>query len=175
MSAKENSSSKSPNPLSSKANSPPTSIAFIHNLLDEYGLDPYEFRLYAHMVRRTGGKPDGVCFASLRKTAEICKMSTRKAQQGIKVLVEANLLTQTKRTGRTDEYRVTPFGDWVSKEKLAKIRKAVAGGTTKASVDAGAGIDAEIVQSDGSQTIIQAKSSPSASSVSEYPEAALTE
>ncbi|KYC40006.1 hypothetical protein WA1_29040 [Scytonema hofmannii PCC 7110] len=106
----------------------PSSVAFIHNLLDEYGLDPYEFRIYAHIVRRTGGKPEGVCFASLRKTAEICKMSMRKAQQAVKVLVKANLVTQTKRTGRTDEYRVTHIGDWVPSEKLDGIRKDIAKG-----------------------------------------------
>ncbi|MBU7584161.1 MAG: helix-turn-helix domain-containing protein [Nostoc sp. TH1S01] len=103
--------------------SAPSSIAYIHNLLDEYGLDPYEFRLYAHIVRRTGGKPDGVCFASLRKTAEICKMSMRKAQQAMKVLINANLVTQKKRTGRTDEYKVTPIHTWVAKEELDNIRK----------------------------------------------------
>ncbi|MBC6430002.1 helix-turn-helix domain-containing protein [Nostoc sp.] len=107
------------------ANSYPSSVAFIHNVLDEYGLDSYEFRLYAHIVRRTGGKPEGVCFASLRKTAEICKMSMRKAQQAIKVLIKANLVTQTKRTGRTDEYRVTPVSDWVSKDQLDQIRKTI--------------------------------------------------
>jgi len=110
------------------ANSYPSSVAFIHNVLDEYGLDSYEFRLYAHIVRRTGGKPEGVCFASLRKTAEICKMSMRKAQQAIKVLIKANLVTQTKRTGRTDEYRVTPVSDWVSKDQLGQIRKAIKSG-----------------------------------------------
>ena len=106
---------------------PPASVAFVHNFLDEYGLDVYEFRLYAHMVRRTGGKTEGVFFASLSKTAAICKMSTRKAQQALKVLLEARLLTQVKRKGRTDEYRVTPASEWVPREELDDIRKAVAG------------------------------------------------
>jgi predicted transcriptional regulator len=113
----------------------PSSVAYVHNLLDEYGLDPYEFRLYAHIVRRTGGKPEGVCFASLRKTAEICKMSMRKAQQAIKVLITANLVTQTKRKGRTDEYRVTYISDWVASEKLEEIRKAIAEGAKTLSVN----------------------------------------
>lgn len=103
-------------------NKPPESVAYIHAFLDEYGLDPYEFRLYAHMVRRTGGKPEGVFFASLTKSALICDMSVRKAQQALKVLIKANLIKQTKRHGRTDEYRVTPTKEWVSKDELAKIR-----------------------------------------------------
>jgi len=116
-------STKEISPISASA---PTSVAFVHNFLDEYGLDPYEFRVYAHMVRRTGGKPDGVCFASLTKTAKICHMSVRKAQQSLKVLLKANLLTQTKRKGRTDEYRVIPASEWVPSADLKEIRKAVA-------------------------------------------------
>lgn len=102
---------------------PPASIAYIHNFLDEYGLDPYEFRLYAHIVRRTGGKPGGVCFSTIAKIAEICKMSSRKAQQAIKVLKEANFIQQTKRPGRTDEYRVVPASEWVSREELVEVRR----------------------------------------------------
>jgi DNA-binding transcriptional regulator GbsR (MarR family) len=109
----------------------PSSVAFVHNFLDEYGLDPYEFRVYAHMVRRTGGKTDGVCFASLTKTAKFCQMSVRKAQQSLKVLLLANLLTQNKRKGRTDEYKVTPASQWVPSEKLVEIRKSVASARVK--------------------------------------------
>jgi predicted transcriptional regulator len=103
-------------------NSPILSVAFIHNVLDEYGLDPYEFRLYAHIVRRTGGKPEGVCFASLSKIAKTCKMSMRKAQQSLKFLIKAQLVIQKKRKGRTDEYRVTLYSSWVLGEELDKLR-----------------------------------------------------
>lgn len=116
-------------------NKPPTSVAYIHGFLDEYGLDPYEFRLYAHMVRRTGGKPEGVFFASLKKTAEICDMSVRKAQQALKVLLKANLLKQTKRDGRTDEYRVTSTSEWISKEELAKIRETATSSKPDKTID----------------------------------------
>lgn len=145
MVAKENFSEKSNS--SSQKNTPPTSVAFVHNFLDEYGLDPYEFRIYAHMVRRTGGKAEGVCFASLTKTAQICKMSVRKSQQALKVLIKARLLEQTKRSGRTDEYKVTATSEWVAKEELDKIRKAVA--DSKA--------DLIMVNSDGSVLIAEAK------------------
>lgn len=110
-----------------KENLIPTSVAFIHNFLDDYGLDPYEFRIYAHMVRRTGGKQEGVCFASLTKTSKICKMSVRKAQQAIKVLVEANFLRKNPRIGRTDEYRVTLPEEWVPQEEFQRIHKSVTG------------------------------------------------
>jgi hypothetical protein len=99
---------------------PPASVAFVHNFLDDYGLDPYEFRVYAHIVRRTGGKPDGVCFASLNRIGEVCKMSPRKAQQSIKALMSLGMLTQTKRRGHTDEYRVTPSTQWIEKLRPSK-------------------------------------------------------
>jgi len=117
--------------VTKEISSAPDSVAFVHNFLDEYGLDPYEFRVYAHMVRRTGGKPDGVCFASLTKTATICQMSVRKAQQSLKVLLLANLLTQNKRKGRTDEYKVTSASQWVPAAELEGIRKTVASGRVK--------------------------------------------
>lgn len=103
----------------------PSSVAFVHNYLDEYGLDPYEFRVYAHIVRRTGGKEDGVCFASIKKTADICKISPRKTQQVLKFLLAANFLTQKKRKGRTDEYQVTPSTDWMPREELEAIRDRI--------------------------------------------------
>lgn len=40
------------------------------NLYDESGLDPYEFRLLVHYVRR------GNCYESVRTTAECCNMSS---------------------------------------------------------------------------------------------------
>lgn len=111
----------------SDSKSRPNSVMFVHNLLDEYGLDPYEFRIYAHAVRRTGGKPDGKYFASLSKTAEICQMSVRKAQYALKFLCEAGFLNQEKRKGRTDQYRITHSRDWVKPEDLEAIRERVTG------------------------------------------------
>jgi Helix-turn-helix domain len=100
----------------------PKSVAFIHGFLDEYGLDPYEFRIYAHIVRRTGGKTKGVCFASISNISKICKISPRKTQQIIKTLLMFNFITQNKRVGRTDEYRVNASSEWASREDLIELR-----------------------------------------------------
>lgn len=127
MSIEKDSSVKEKEAPDAKDRQLPGSVMFVHNLLDEYGLDPYEFRIYAHAVRRTGGKLDGKYFASLSKTAEICQMSVRRAQYSLKFLCEAGFLTQEKRTGRTDEYRVTPVSQWASRENLESIREAVTG------------------------------------------------
>ena len=98
-------------------------LPVVHSDLDEYGLDPYEFRLYAHVVRRTGGKLTGECFARLKKTAEICHMSVRKAQYALKTLCDAGLILKEQRKGRTDVYKLTPKSNWKPKEELKQIRQ----------------------------------------------------
>lgn len=100
-------------------------LPLVHSDLDDYGLDPYEFRIYAHVVRRTGGKYHGECFAKLKKTAEVCKMSVRKAQYSLKTLCEAGLLLKEERKGRTDIYKLAPKSYWKPKEELEKIRQQV--------------------------------------------------
>ena len=98
-------------------------LPLVHSDLDEYGLDPYEFRLYAHVVRRTGGKLHGECFAKLKKTAEICHMSVRKAQYALKTLCDAGLILKEQRRGRSDVYRLTAKSNWKPKEQLKQIRQ----------------------------------------------------
>jgi hypothetical protein len=105
----------------------PESVMFIHQFIDEYDLDPFEFRIYAHVVRRTGGKIDKEFFASLTKTADICQISVRKIQQALKFLYEAGFLDKVKREGRTDIYKLTPTSEWVDKNDLPEIRERVTG------------------------------------------------
>jgi predicted transcriptional regulator len=103
----------------------PNSVAFIHDFLDAYGLDPYEFRVYSHIVRRTGGKPEKACFASLATISAICKISERKIQQVLKFLVKAGMITKEKNLGRkTDVYRVTHSSKWASKSQLDELRRS---------------------------------------------------
>jgi hypothetical protein len=101
------------------------SMMFVRDRLDEYGLDPYEFRVYAHIVRRTGGKTNKKFFASQSKSAEICQMSVRKFQYSLKFLCKAQMIVQEKRQGRTDVYRLTPPILWVGKEVLPRLRDEI--------------------------------------------------
>ena len=104
----------------------PESVAFVHDFLDSHGLDPYEFRIYCHIVRRTGGKPSGVCFASLEKIASTCKISERKTQEVLKFLVKARMITKHKNPKRrTDEYRVTLPQEWVPPGGLDELRRSL--------------------------------------------------
>ncbi|OCQ99709.1 hypothetical protein BCD67_14970 [Oscillatoriales cyanobacterium USR001] len=98
-------------------------LPVVHSDLDEYGFDPYEFRIYAHIVRRTGGKLDGKCFAKLKLTAGICKMSVRKTQYALKTLCDAGLILKEQHKGRSDVYRLAPKNNWKPKEQLQDIRQ----------------------------------------------------
>lgn len=107
----------------------PQTPLFVHSFIDEYKLDPYEFRVYAHVVRRVGAKVDRDFFASLKKTAQVCEMSVRRVQYSLRVLSKAGFLEKVeKRTGRTDVYRITPPSTWKPPESLEQIRQEVRGG-----------------------------------------------
>lgn len=102
----------------------PDSVAFVHSYLDEYGLDPYEFRVFSHIVRRTGGKLDGECFASNETIAEMCNMSPRKVQLVLKTLVAFGMIEQfTKRGRRTKTWRLRHCMNWVPKSQHDHLRK----------------------------------------------------
>ena len=110
-------------------------LPMVHSDLDEYGLDPYEFRLYAHVVRRTGGKLDGQCFAKLKKIAESCHMSVRKAQYAFQVLCDAGFLEKEPRIGKTDVYRLLPKSCWKPKSEINFIRQRAKEGRSKNRAD----------------------------------------
>ncbi|BAZ10418.1 hypothetical protein NIES4071_22330 [Calothrix sp. NIES-4071] len=96
---------------------PSNRMIFVHADLDLYGLNPYEFRLYAHIARR------GQCFSSLETMAKICKMSVRKAQYALKNLQEQGMVQRKKRQGRTDVYELTPRSQWKQPEDSAKLEQ----------------------------------------------------
>jgi predicted transcriptional regulator len=81
-------------------------MIFVHSYLDLYGLDPYQFRLLAHIARRNN------CVSKLEKMALICNMSTRKAQDVLQELDELGLVIKKLRRGKTSLCRVAPFTNW---------------------------------------------------------------
>ncbi|ACK67131.1 conserved hypothetical protein [Rippkaea orientalis PCC 8801] len=93
----------------------PQRMIFVHSDLDLYGLDPYEFRLYAHIARR------GKCYSSLKTLAKICNMSVRRAQYGLKALESFGLIQKEIRRGKTDIYQLTPRNQWKTPEKIEEL------------------------------------------------------
>lgn len=97
-------------------------LPMVHSQLDDYGLSPYEFRVYAHIVRRCGGKLTGVCFSKQKVMAETLNMSVRSIQYALNILCEVGAITKEDRNGKSDRYSLTPFSTWKDKALLPSIR-----------------------------------------------------
>jgi len=97
--------------------------AIIPSFLDDYGLDPYEMRVYIRLARRAG--MGGQCWESISKMAHACRMSDRKLKDCLVLLLGANLIKQLKRSGFTDVYELLPESHWVPPGQLDSLRKNV--------------------------------------------------
>jgi len=98
-------------------------ITIVSPVLDEYGLDPMEYRLYSHIVRRAG--KDG-CFESIPRMAKICLMNEKTLRKALRVLIAAGLVKiAQQRQGKTTIYRITHSSEWVYSQQLKAIREQV--------------------------------------------------
>lgn len=104
---------------------PTGNVLFLHSFLDEYGLDPYEFRAYSHIVRRSGGKEDVPFFAKLSTTSKLLNMSVRKLQSCLKLLCALRLIRKESRPGRTDQYFVMSPKNWVIHTEVEHVRSRI--------------------------------------------------
>lgn len=83
---------------------------FIHSTLDDFGLTPYEFRVFAHISRRASS---GSSWASYATMAAICCMCEDKVKQCLKTLEEYGLITRESRPGKSTLFRIAPPNQWV--------------------------------------------------------------
>ncbi|MGH2412670.1 MAG: hypothetical protein ACRDEA_03030 [Microcystaceae cyanobacterium] len=93
---------------------------FIPSFLDDYPLDPYEFRLYARIHRRAG---TGSCWESIPHMATACQMSLAKARKALRFLVAAGLVSRSERTGATTEWTINSHQYWIEAHRLEALRK----------------------------------------------------
>jgi hypothetical protein len=92
----------------------------VPSYLDDYGLSPYEYRLYSHIVRRAGKNG---CFESIGNIAKHCLMNEKTVRQSLKVLLGAGMIAVVEsKKGKSVVYEVTPHEDWVTPEELPNIR-----------------------------------------------------
>lgn len=85
----------------------------VHSELDDIGLDPFEFRVYAHAVRRAGGE-NGELWESVEAGAAHCRMDVKTYRAALATLVKLRLLTRKDRPGQTSVYRLTPRSAWLA-------------------------------------------------------------
>ena len=95
------------------------SWVFISNTLDTYGLDPYEFRVLAHVARRAGS---GVCSANQDTIANACGINKRRVMASLQTLCKLKILKKVKSTGRSNHYKLQTSDQWEHPTKLQEMR-----------------------------------------------------
>ena len=99
------------------------SAIFVHSDLDDYGLDPYEFRIYSRISRRAGCKEEA--WESIPNIASGCKIGESRVRQALRLLEAVGLIESFKRPGRSTIYRLTPKHKWKRPENLETIRTSL--------------------------------------------------
>jgi hypothetical protein len=87
-------------------------IVFYDIELDDANLNPYQFRIYNRIARRSGGG-DHECTESLARIAESCQMSTRTAIRAIKELASRRFIKRVERKGDTSHYTLLDKKHWL--------------------------------------------------------------
>ena len=80
-----------------------SSTLFVGSLLDDAGLDVYQFRILGHLHRRAGS--DGRAWPAVATIAEVCKIGERVVRRSLRTLVKLGHVTAQPRPGRTTLYR----------------------------------------------------------------------
>jgi len=84
-------------------------VVFIHSRLDDYGLPPPAFRIYAHLARRAGS---GEAYPAIATMARTCHVHPQTARRAVQLLAKHGLITREDRPGTTPIYRLTPASQW---------------------------------------------------------------
>ena len=80
-------------------------VIFIHSSLDDAGLTPQQFRVFAHLSRRAS---DAVCWASLDTMAKTCRMHADTVKECLKWLETRQMISKETRQGKTTLWKVKP-------------------------------------------------------------------
>jgi DNA-binding transcriptional MocR family regulator len=90
--------------------------AFIPSFLCDWGLDPYEFRVYCRIARRAG---NGQCWESIDSIATGCKMNRKTVMKAIASLLELKMIVRSRadnqKPSSVDKYTLTHHKYWIEK------------------------------------------------------------
>ncbi len=81
----------------------PSSTIFVGSILDDSGLNVYQFRILGHLHRRAGA--DGLAWPSIRTIAEVCQIGERVVRRSLRELVNLGHVEAETRPGRSTLYR----------------------------------------------------------------------
>lgn len=77
----------------------PDDGAWIHSELDDFGLSPAEFRVYCHILRRSG--TSGHCWETTDNAAKHCRINRKTYEKAIITLEKNNMILVERRTGQS--------------------------------------------------------------------------
>lgn len=99
------------------------------DVLDDYGLDPHEFRVYAKLVMNAD--EDGRYWGRVADIAKSCKMSNRKVLYCLRSLEKNGLISRGDRLRNTPTYALTHQHQWVPPAPVPrKVEKRYSGNTS---------------------------------------------
>ena len=100
-------------------------LPFVPAVLDDFPLDPYEFRVLARIARRQDGPNGRGCDESNARTGRECGISESRVRDAKAMLVAAGLVRVETRNGRPNVYRLAPPDEWCAPDEVAPLRQHV--------------------------------------------------
>lgn len=82
---------------------------FIHSIVDDAGLSPAEFRVYAHLARRAGASG---AYPGVDSVSRICQLAKMTVIKSIKRLEELKMIRVTRSNGERNRYLLTRSSEW---------------------------------------------------------------
>lgn len=100
--------------------------AWINSVLDDYGLNVFEFRVYARLVRRAGKYDrDNSAYQSVPNMARELGVSERQVRYALRLLDAMRLVEAVERRGETTDYFILPVSKWRDPKELESSREAI--------------------------------------------------
>lgn len=108
---------------------------YVDSYLDELKLTPYEFRLFAHIIRRTGSKPGKQYWVPTAKAARACQMSESKVRESLQFLERAGFIKKIKEApGSSKVFLLQEHKHWPnSATEVEQIRQEIKNSKSKPS------------------------------------------
>lgn len=87
-------------------------VLFVHSDVDDFGLNPQEFRIYAHLARRADRKM--IAFPHVQTIAEHCLIGRTKTIEALASLAQRGMIEKRKYEGFQNRayYVITPREQW---------------------------------------------------------------
>ena len=81
--------------------------------MDDYGLDPYAFRIFLHILRHHGETGAG-CSDPIDAIASKCDISVKRVYTALKTLTDYRLVSKEPRIGNPSIYHPNPPEEWAN-------------------------------------------------------------